>query len=183
MTPFVVLAMPRSMTFWLSCFLSYNGRRVDHDASRFFTCRADIGRYFLRGGSMTDTALGAIWHDVCDAMPSGLRVAVVHRHPDQVNDSLDRCGLHPVPWLHDYAARLDRIDGQHYEFGTLTREPYISSLFEYCLGVPFDQRWWRQLRNINLQADIPATLADVERNLSGIRAVFGTARPAPLWNP
>jgi len=175
--PFVVLGMPRSRTFWISRYLSYRGRHCEHDPSRLFTSRLDIAERFRRPGyGAADTGLGMIWHEIGDLVPPDLRVAVVHRPIDDVKASARATGI-PLAndqWFIDFAARLDRIDGMHFEYASLGRRPYALTLFEHCLRERFDPEWWESLRDLNLQCNSASYLSDAQRNLSGIRAVFGT---------
>lgn len=172
--PFVIFGLPRSRTYWLSRFLSYDGRVCDHDPSRFFRTRADVGAYFNRPlAAAVDTALGLIWADVKDALPDNLRVAVVHRSQRAVAASLEAIGA-PVPDLGAFAAKLEQIGGEHFEFDELNREAQARAMFEWCLDRPFDRAWWMGLRDVRLECNKAAYVRDVERNLAGVRAVFAT---------
>jgi len=174
-TPFLVLGMPRSRTFWTSRYLAYTGRVVEHDPSRRFRARSDIARYFAApGAAAVDTALGIIWHEIAATMPPDLRIAVLHRPVADVRASLDRLGVElPDAWLRHLACQLEAIDGLHIEANELDREPYARALFEHCLNRPFDRVWWESLRDVNLQCDRASYLSDMRSNLSGISAVFG----------
>lgn len=175
--PFVVLGLPRSRTFWISRFLSYRGRECEHDPSRHFTSRLDICERFRRFGyGAADTCLGMIWHEIAGLMPPDLRVAIIHRPCADVKASAAAIGA-PMPtdaWLNEFAARLDRIEGLHLEYASLSRRHGALTLFEHCLREPFEASWWESLRDLNLQCNSASYLSDVKRNLSGIRIVFGT---------
>lgn len=180
MFPFVVLALPRSRTFWLSRLLSYGGRRVDHDPSRFFRGRDDVAAYFRRpGAAAADTALGRIWSDVAPSLPRELRVVVVHRKPEDVADSLIlRCGVRTaraqlVCTQGAVLSRLRAIGGLHVSFAALAEERTCARVFEYCLGCAFDRAWWSGLKDQNLQCDRAQYVRDAETNVAGVLATFG----------
>ena len=164
MSRFLVLAMPRSRSFWVSRFLSYEGREVAHDPARFFSGLAD---YDICGDAV-DTALGYFWPWRDD--PEGTRVAVLYRSSSEVVESLMERGVPAsLPAIRALERRLLALPYPRFTFEGLNEESECSRLFEYCLQRPFDRPRWLAMKDENLQCDPAAYIRDVRANIAGIR--------------
>lgn len=170
MTPFVVLSMPRSRSFWLSRFLSSPERPVGHDISRWFVSHAEIREFFASpGAGAVDTALGMIWDRL---HIQGVNTVILHRDPDEVARSLAAIGM-PVGITYAYASKLRAMRGFHVEQADLDCQDGAEMVYRYCTGRKMPKGRWRKFIGRNLQRDVEAMRRDVMANLAGIKTVFG----------
>ena len=166
MTPFVVLALPRSRTFWLSRFLSHGAYQCGHEQARYVRGIDDIRSWLAQDFVGSCETAAAPWWRLIRAYRPDARIVVVRRHPDDVLASLDR--VPGTAWSADRLAkaihRYDRALGRvaphalvvRYE--DLDREETCAGLFEYCTGQTHDQDRWVEMTAQNLQCDLPALL-------------------------
>lgn len=176
MTPFLILAMPRSRSYWVSRFLSYDGIEVEHDPSRFFRGHGDLRDFFIQGRCGVDTALGYIW-PTPEPLPA--RVASLSRPLGDVYNSLRRL-REPfdetrLELLYDI---LGSVRGAQFTYLGLETEAECRRLFEWALRKPFDRDWWLSMKDQNLQCDRKQYLVDVIRNSEGLMNLYGGRRPA-----
>ena len=178
MTPFVILGLPRSRTFWTSVFLSYGGE-VEHDPFLRFGCRDDVIRYFTApGAAAVDTGLGAVWPGLTKTLPE-LRIAIIRRPVQDVIASLCRIGF-DIPLLFDklrsYQNSLDRLEAsgvaEVFRFDRMDQEAECARLFTWALGIPFDRAWWQHYRDRNLQCDVRASMATLVTRQEQIGRMF-----------
>lgn len=183
MTPFIIYALPRSRTAWLSCFLSYGPWRVAHELPTIAETISGVTRYFGQkyvGAVDTGAIVGA---DSIRKLVPDIREAVVFRDYQDSAASLRRMGFSgdieqslsaQELKLLDLACRADVLA---IKFGDLDNEATCKGLFEYCLQMPFDREWWLRWRALNIQIDakkliasIPGTLA--RSNLGGLSVLY-----------
>lgn len=178
MSPFAVLALPRSRTAWLASLLSYGGRSCDHEPSARFGGVADLERYFQAGAGCADTMLALRWPDIVSAAPD-VRIAVVHRGVNDVKQAIRRRGYGSI--------EIDRVCGEiskalnraakwrgaiAVQYRELSNPATVKRVFEHCLGVPFDREWFEAWRDVNVQADEADMARIVEANNRGIMALY-----------
>lgn len=168
MTPFIVYALPRSRTYWLSLFLTYGPWHCYHDLALDVNSVAHFS-HCLDGGGAGAVETGSVlgWRAIHERLPD-IRIAVVRRPISEVFRSLLAKGIEPVPGdLEHKDALLDDVSSVpnvlSLSFEDLNGEAGCSSLFEHCLQIPFDRLWWESLRNRNLQIDMPERLRKMER--------------------
>jgi hypothetical protein len=167
--PFVIFALPRCRTAWLSHFLSYGTHLCGHDIG--IECRSvsDFLIPFANGMQGTaETGSMLAWQQIRDLMP-GTKFVVIKRPIWQVMHSLLRFGLAPpVQELIDRDDLLDVISEQKdtmtLPFDYLSTEVGCKDIFEFCLEEPFDQEWWRLLNGINIQVQMPGRIAQLQQN-------------------
>jgi hypothetical protein len=174
--PFIVLALPRSRTFWASRFLSYGDTDCEHDPARHFASRADAADYLNRDGcAAVDTSLGMIWAELASQLRPDLRVVVVHRNIADVAASLRRLGFQDaaVAPLEAFAGKLWDIPGWHIPYRALDTFYGCLSLSRACRDdpVPFD--WWVSMKDKHIECDRAGYMLDAWNNRLGVRAVFG----------
>ena len=173
MTPFLILAMPRSRSFWVAKFLSYAGLHVEHDPSRFFRDRSDVRRFFDEGRCAVDTGLGYIWPL---ASPANAHVGVLDRPVDQVMSSCRRIG---EPFdearLDILSGRLARLRRPYFWFDGLREEAECRRLFEWATRKPFDRDWWMAMKDRHLECDRRQYRIDAIRNSEGLMNLYGAA--------
>lgn len=169
-TPFLVVSLPRSRTYWTAQFLG-----VPHDIFMDMTCADDLDGFFAIERGAVDTLLGSVWRGVVERVPD-LRLILIHRPVDQVISSFARAGIRSTAFsnvLRDYAAAMRDPDLRAraelvVTFDGLRQFEVCDRLHQVCLGTPADYARWEMLSDQNLQCDVP----DVMQNL-------GT-RSAPL---
>jgi GNAT superfamily N-acetyltransferase len=171
---FVVLALPRSRTKWLSAFLSYREWVCEHDHIRHCRSLEDVAAWLsLPFSGSVETAAAPYWR----LIPSDVRVATVRRPVEDVVASLTNLlpGVFDADQLRLGLCRLDRKldqlerrrpDVLSVSYSELSSELSCARLFEHCLGRPLDPTWWEALAPINIQANLPHMLRQ-----------FGVMRP------
>lgn len=162
---FIVYALPRSRTAWLSRFLSYGGWHCGHDELRYARSVDDIKSWLSQPLTGTaETGAGYFWRTAHKYAPDA-RVVVIRRPVGDVVNSLMGVGL---PF--DRAAltremtKLDRKLDQIEERVTNISVPYdalgdehaCASVFEHCLGITHDHDWWAHMAPLNVQCDMHA---------------------------
>lgn len=161
---FVVFALPRSRTAWLSHFLSYGGWSCGHDEVRRMRSLDDCRRWFSQPqvGS-TETAIAPWWRLLREWHPE-LRAIVIRRSIDEVLESYRRCGI-PGD-LDAHATALSRLDAKlaqissrwpgtlEVSFDDLRNEAACGAVFEYALGLEHDRTWWNLLARMNIQISL-----------------------------
>lgn len=165
--PFLIYALPRSRTAWMSNYLTYGGWTCHHDRSITLANFDDAVRMLRtpRTGS-AETAAAPAWHLLHEAI-ADLRAVVVKRPVDQVLASMRRLEGAGIG-RYDFARLertfnhldrcLDRIARQpgvlRLDYHELDREDAGRRLFEHCLPFAFDRDWWLANRDRNRQIDV-----------------------------
>jgi hypothetical protein len=163
--PFVILALPRSRTFWLSNFLTYRDWHCGHDELRHVRTIGDVQSWLSQPFTGTvETAAASFWR----LIPSGVRVVIVRRSVEEVVNSMV-ASMPPGVFDRDGMTRLmTRLDLKLSQaakglpnalvvtFEELKTEEACSRVFEYCLPYPHDPAWWRAVSAVNLQINMPA---------------------------
>lgn len=182
--PFLVLALPRSRTAWLSKFLTYRDWACGHDELKHVRQLEDVKSWLAQENTGTVETIGAPWWRLALKYRPDLRVAVVRRDPEAVTESLVRCGLVQNPDLIlPVMKRLDRKLGQiakrvpgalQVQYEDLASEDGCARLFEHCLPYAHDSRWWAERAAENVQINAPALLrycAAYQPQLDRVRAI------------
>lgn len=180
-TPFLVLGLPRSRTFWCSRYLSAFGRRVDHDILIDMTTLDDLPKYFDRpGAAAVDTTLGLVWEGVVGLLPD-VRLAVITRPVEAVIRSFAHLGMTGEEfeaWLRKYATHLDALvaTGRCHvtQYDALATDDGAGELFEYCHGRPADPARWRRYNRHNIQNDVRDTVKRVAARGPELTALLGS---------
>lgn len=170
MTPFVVLAIPRSRTFWLSKFLSYGDYECGHEDLRHFRTMADVKSWLSQDyvGSC-ETAAAPFWRLIPKFRPE-TKIVVVRRPVDECVDSMMAVDMKGV-CRYDRAfltkrfryldAKLDQIEKRAsnvlaVQFRDLQEEATCARVFEHCLPYKHDSERWKQMANTDMQCSMPA---------------------------
>lgn len=162
-SPFIILSLPRSRTFWLSKFLTYGGWHCGHDELRHVRTLADVNSWLSQPFTGTvETAAAPFWR----LIPSNVRIVIVRRPVEQVVDSMMAsmsagtfdCGS-MTRLMRRQNAKLTQVAERtkcvQIGFEQLSNETACRELFEYCLPYDFDREWWRNISSINLQISMP----------------------------
>lgn len=187
MSGFVVYALPRSRTAWLSRFLTYGEWACSHEEMRHVRSLDDVRSWFAQPFTgTTETAAAPWWRMV----PQGVRTVVVRRPVADVMDSLIRLGLSfDVPMMTREMQRLDmklaqiaaRVPGcLSVSFADLEREETCAAVFEHCLQQPHDPAWWEAMAPLNIQEQIPPLIRYFEAHKVQLNKVRQTARQVSM---
>lgn len=166
--PFIIYALPRSRTYWLSRFLSYGGWACAHDELRHARSLDDVWTWFRQPLTGTiETAAAPFWRLLATHRPD-MRTVVVRRPISEVVESLLRQGfqfdaVEATRMIAQFNRKLDQIEARvpgtlSVTFDDLANESVCARVFEYCLGIPHNPDWWRLMAPLNLQTDINATV-------------------------
>lgn len=169
MAQFVIFALPRSRTAWLSKFLNYGGWTCGHDELRHLRSLDDVRSWLSQPFTGTvETAAAPWWRTIRELAPE-TKAVVVRRPRDEVVDSYLRLGMgFDKTKLTEVMTRLDaKLDQITARYPGVVSVPYYDLddpeccefLFEHCLeGFVFDRAWWEYLRQINIQIDMRALI-------------------------
>lgn len=160
---FIVYAMPRSRSFWLSKFLTYGEWICGHDELRFCRSLDDVKTWFRQPCVGSVETLGAPWWRLA---PSGAKVVTLRRPIDEVVESLVSVGFERgvMQRLTERVAwKLDQIEARVPEvlatsFAELATEEGCRRVFEHCLPYQHDHAWWERWAPVNAQANIGAII-------------------------
>jgi len=164
--PYVIFALPRSRTAWLSHFLSYGDWACGHDELRHMRSLSDVRAWFSQPctGSV-ETAGAPFWR----LLEGNVRVVVIRRPVAEVVESLmnipgcafDRATITAAMTRLD--AKLAQIEARvpgvlSVKFADLADESTCARIFEHCLPYQHDSERWRALSAVNIQIDMRALI-------------------------
>lgn len=169
MPPFVILALPRSRTAWLSHFLSYGPWVCGHEELRHCRSLEDVKSWLDMPFTGTcETAAAPYWRTLLKVRPD-VRVVVVRRDVEGPVQSFLK--LPGTQWdevalraqLKKLDHKLDQIVKRvpnvlEVPFEALTDEATCARLFEFCLNQPHDSQRWHQLAPMNIQCNMVSIL-------------------------
>lgn len=165
---FLILALPRSRTYWLSKLLTYGDYECGHEEVRHLRSIDDAKIWMaqeFRGSA--ETALAPFWRLIARANPD-LRVVVIRRPVEEVVKSMMALDLRGIFALDRDKLRkhMTYLDGKleqlskrmpnvlSVDFHDLKEGETVKDIFEHCLPYPFDLAWWHKLRPQNLQCNM-----------------------------
>lgn len=158
---FVVFALPRSRTAWLSRFLSYGEWTCGHEELRHMRSLDDVKSWLSQPCTGTvETSAAPFWR----LLPPGMKVVTVRRSVDEVVASLARLGFDPgamLPLMRRLDAKLNQIEAREPNVVSvrsqdLDNEAVCAGLFEHCLPYRHDTAWWARWAPVNVQCDMRA---------------------------
>lgn len=162
---FVILALPRCRTRWLSAFLSYRDWQCGHDEARHFRSLEDIQSWLAQRNTGTvETGVASFWRLLPEDMPA----AIIRRPLDEVMASLWR-GNATFDAV-QMARQLGAIDAKLVQvahrrpgvlcttFAELGTEDGCARLFEHVLPYRHDSAWWQFWAPRNIQVNLPHAL-------------------------
>ena len=182
--PFIILALPRSRTAWLSKFLSYGGQGCGHDLCVNSGCMQDFrDALAAMQGTVETAAIEGLSH-----LPPA-RIILVRRPLKDVCASLERLGLLSDTVLKQMQYRDGLLDDAEKKgipsipYADLDHEHVCEWLFEKCLGLSFDRQWWLGLKDQNIQIDMKQRMAELLRNqpaIANLRREVASASPITI---
>ena len=185
--PFLVLALPRSRTAWLSRFLSYREWHCGHEEARHVRNMEDVQSWLkMPFTGSAETAAGPFWR----IFSSQVAIVVVRRPVREVVESLMRLNLgfdqarmtHVMTRLdmklRQIEARCPNVISVRFE--DLAQEETCARVFEFCLPYKHDPAWWRFLAPINIQCSMPAMVRYFVAHKPQLDRAVGLAKQAML---
>ncbi len=143
--PFLIFGMPRSMTAWLSCFLTCGPVFCQHELSGKLDSVQEIAdsirqQPFLFSG-LADPGALMIWRELTELLPDATLI-YIRREPKQSRESLARVGgVGPELLLPRYSQLISASTAfcqsarpKILEFHDLLQEPYLRLLWGWCAG-------------------------------------------------
>lgn len=165
MPPFVVFALPRSRTKWLSEFLTYKDWHCGHDEARYWRSLDDAKSWLSQPNTGTvETGLAPFWRLLPRYAPEA-RVVTVRRPVAEVVNSLmnidprfERGALTETMTRLD--RKLDQIERRlpnvvSVEFDQLSRYE-AARIFEFCLPYACEGSRFFEMTTRNIQCDFAA---------------------------
>lgn len=170
MSNFIIHALPRSRTAWLSKFLTYKDHLCGHEVAMTFKQPEDYKKYFTGKTGASETGAAQGWWLIQHSVPD-IRTVVVLRPVEEVVDSMMQVDVTGVAvydrellekhmkYGHRVLQRIsERSDVLTVTFDSLKKLETCSSIFEHCLPYKFDLKWWASLKNQNIQVNVKDTL-------------------------
>lgn len=167
MTPFIIYALPRSRTAWLSRFLSYGDWTCYHEQLTFMRSLEEMQRFFARPNMGSAETAGIQGRHLIRYVAPDIREIVILRPVDEVVNSIlsiniGMAGTYNVPLLQrnmEYGDReLRKLSKKHgvlvLNYEDLELEENCKRIFEYCLPYRFDKVWWEFFKSQNIQVSL-----------------------------
>lgn len=184
---FVVFALPRSRTAWLSRFLTYGEWTCDHEEILHLRSMDDIRSWFqLPNKGTCETAAGSWWRTVLKHDPA-VRVVVIRRPVADVVNSL--MAVPGTSFDRDLLTRairradrkLDQIERRmpnvlSVRFEELCSEARCAEIFEHCLPYKHNHIHWELLSRVNIQINLPAMLRYMHAHGPQLTKLAGIAK-------
>lgn len=184
--PFIIYALPRSRTFWLSKFLSHGAWKCGHDELRYIRSLDDIKSLLdMPFYGSAETAAGPWWR-LIHAMRPDIATVVIRRSVADVVASLLATGvLFDKPKLlrqmQKMDAKLDQIEARvpgvlSVKFDDLAEEKTCAQLFEHCTGQAPAETWFKTVAPLHLTVDLDAMMRYYHAHLPQLERVAGLAK-------
>lgn len=190
MTPFLVLAQPRSRTAWLSSFLTYGPWYCGHEEARHLRSIEDAASWLntpFTGSA--ETAVAPYWRTLVKLRPD-VKIVTVRR---PVQESIDSFNKLPFQWdqtflrnrVEQIDRKLDQIKARlsgvmEVNFHDLTDEATCAALFEHCLELPHNSPRWQQMSTMNIQCNMGHISRYVGAHLHSMQKMAGAAKQDAL---
>lgn len=152
---FIVFALPRTRSFWLSKFLSYKGLVCEHD----YLDLIDLEPWMI---GTIETGQIPFWRDIKKTYPDA-KVVTLRRPIHEIVSSLQEMEvprkesdiIDDMEYLSICMDNLERAypDTLTVTYEELDTEEGCKKIFEFIMQVPFDREWWLSMKDENLQVD------------------------------
>lgn len=175
MANWIIVALPRSRTKWLSEWLGFEGRyAVGHDLAVECSSIADFEDALDAVDGTVETGAMLAWRLL--RQREGLRIATISRPlPEIVNSFLSKGVQVDVGELIARAEMLEALQGQpgvkSFTFADLASESACATLWEFLLRRDFDFEWWAEMRGKNIQIDLAERISRLRANAPGLEAL------------
>ena len=162
---FLILALPRSRTAWLSEFLSYEDWYCGHDEVQYMRQLEDAKSWLSQPNTGSiETAIAPFWRLALHLEPN-LKLVTIRRDPVEAAHSAIKAGLgvdvnQMIKLFKQLDHKLSQIEKRtgcrSYKYEDLTRERVCADLFEYVLPYDHDHKRWVELNKENIQINVQA---------------------------
>lgn len=159
---FVIFALPRSRTTWLSKFLSYGDYFCGHDEVIKMRQIEDVQSWFAQPMTGTvETSASAFWRLALHLQPD-LKFVVIRRDPVEAAESAFKAGfganldvlIKIFKYLDHKLGQIERRTGcLSIKYENLRDEVTCKTLFEHVLPYKHDTEWWNRLDKTNIQTN------------------------------
>jgi len=144
MIDFMIIALPRSRTTWLSNFLTTDKTFCYHDPLAEMSSYKEILELKTdRITGIADTGVGYF-----DLSMFPCRKLIIERNLEDVNREMSKMLNIPVD-MSDLQRRIEDIDGVRIQFDDINAR--LQDIWEYCTGLPYDALRGESLKNYNVQ--------------------------------
>jgi len=186
MLDFLILALPRSRTAWLSRFLTYGDHICGHEEARHWRSLDDVRAFCSQPhvGS-AETAVAPFWR-LIDTFAPTTRIVIVRRPVKDAWNSLMRvpgCNLDPDATLRALVSvdrKLDQVAARRpvlsVNFDDLANEATCRSVWEHCLPYDWDRGHWGRLAWVNVQCNLRAMMRYVIANMPALEKLAAIAK-------
>lgn len=150
---YIVFALPRTRSFWLSKFLSYERLKCEHDDWLGLNHRPWFN------GSV-ETGMIPYWRSIKTIYPD-IKMVTLRRPINEVISSLMKLELpvHVNQMIevtklcihHMYELENEHPEALKTSYAELGTEDGCAKVFQYCISKPFDHKWWMHMKDQNLQ--------------------------------
>ena len=190
MTNFIIYALPRSRTFWLSRFLSHGATKCGHDELRHVRGLDDIQSLLSMPNYGSVETAAAPWWRLLHAMSPGLRTVIVRRPVSEVVESLIATGTpfdrdHITAAMQRLDAKLDQIKARvpgalEVQFSDLSRWETCAKVFEHCTGQRLERSWFDLAQPLRLVIDFEAMVRHFKAHRPQLERVAHQAKRSIL---
>lgn len=189
-TPFVILALPRSRTYWLSRFLSHGLWHCGHDEIQHMRSLDDVRTWFTQPNIGTvETTAAPYWRLLTHYRPD-VQVVTIRRSPTDVLASVMRVVPECDPesmWrlLRAADTKLDQIEARvpgvlSVKYEALVSEDACAAIFERCLRQPMQLEWWRTWDAVRVSGNLTAQLRYARAYLPQLQKLARVAKHTSL---
>ena len=170
--PFLIFAVPRSRTAWLSAFLTYRDWICYHEQAFNMRSMAEGAAVLAQPNTgSAETATSPAWELIKKHVPH-LRAVVIRRPIEETIHSMAAAAEKAlgVPVYGEklrkgmeYGNRcLEKISAHPgtltLQFRDLETEAGCRAVFEFCLPYQWDRDWWFAMKDTKIEADVAAKL-------------------------
>lgn len=167
--PFLVMALPRSRTAWLSKFLSFKPWVCGHEQVRYFRSLDDARTWFMQPYIGSAETLAAPYWRLLPRYAPDCRVLIVRRPVRDVVESIMRFSITGMERdkltesMKRLNAKLDQVEARYHNcisvnFDELGDFEVCDIIFQHCLGINLSEAWFRYWSPINVQIDLDAAM-------------------------
>lgn len=184
---FLVLALPRSRTYWLSRFLSYAEWHCGHDELQHMRSLDDVQTWWTQPCIGTvETAAVPFWR----LFPPDIRIVTVRRPVAEVLASVVRAipGCDPVA-MHEILRaadrKLDQIERRvrgvlSIQYEDLPHESTCAKVFEHCIPYAHDAAWWAAWNAQHVSGNLTAQVRYCQAYLPALQKLARAAKHRTL---
>jgi hypothetical protein len=188
--PFIVYALPRSRTLWLSRFLSHGPTKCGHDELRHVRGMDGIKSLLDMPNYGSAETAAAPWWRLIHTMRPNLKTVIIRRPVADVVNSLMATGVafdqqKLVATMTRLDAKLDQIkvrvpDVLEVAFDDLKNEATCAQVFQHCTVRPLDPEWFAGMSPLRLTVDLEAQIRYYQAHLPQLERAARTAKQAIL---